>query len=108
LLLISIFGAVASYASEAFNCIVKKFLQLIRSAGLMVFSFISNILQAEKSATSCATAQYKPHFHFFGGTYIQYGVWTAVFILIIAILPQCGAQATKLDIAATSVPASRF
>ncbi len=68
LLLVSIFGAAASYAREAFNGLVKKFLQLIRSAGLMVFSFISNFMQAEKSATSCATAQFKPHFQFFGGT----------------------------------------
>ena len=96
LLLVSIFGAAASHASEAFNGIVKKFLQVIRSAGLMVFSFISNFMQAEKSATSCATAQYKPYFRFFGGTYIQYGVWTAIFILIIAILLQCGAQATSI------------
>ena len=96
LLLVSIFGAAASHASEAFNGIVKKFLQVIRSAGLVVFSFISNFMQAEKSATSCATAQYKPYFRFFGGTYIQYGVWTAIFILIIAILLQCGAQATSI------------
>ena len=92
LLLVSIFGAAASHASEAFNGIVKKFLQVIRSAGLVVFSFISNFMQAEKSATSCATAQYKPYFRFFGGTYIQYGVWTAIFILIIAILLQCSGK----------------
>jgi len=51
-------------------------------------------MQAEKSAASCSTAQYKPYFRFFGGTYIQYGVWTAIIILFIAVLLQCGMAAS--------------
>jgi hypothetical protein len=108
LLLISIFGAAASYASEAFNGIVKKFLQLIRSAGLMVFSFISNLMQAEKSATSCATAQYKPHFQFFVA-YIFNTVFGPQFSF--SLLPfffNVELRRQALDIAVTLMPASRF
>ncbi len=88
----SIFGAAATFATDALNSIVKKCLHLIRSVGLVIFSFISNLMQAEKSAASCSTSQYKPHFRLFGGTYIQYDIWTAMVIFIIAILLQCGAQ----------------
>jgi hypothetical protein len=72
--LVSVFGVAASYARAAFNSVVKKFLQFNCSTGLMIFSFISNLMQAEKSATSCSTALYKPYFLFFGGIYMQYGV----------------------------------
>ena len=46
-----------------------------------------------QSATTCATVQYKPHFRIFGGSYIQYGVWTAIGVLIVAALLQCTALA---------------
>ena len=87
-------AACASYASAFFSNVFTKFLRLIRSTGLMILSFISNLMQAEKSAASCSTAQYKPYFRFFGGTYIQYGVWTAIIILFIAFLLQCGMAAS--------------
>jgi hypothetical protein len=87
-------AACASYASEFFSDVFTKILRLIRSTGLMILPFISNLMQAEKSAASCSTAQYKPYFRFFGGTYIQYGVWTAIIILFIAVLLQCGMAAS--------------
>jgi hypothetical protein len=62
----------------------------------MLLSFLSNLMQSAQSATACSTAQYKPHFRFFGGTYIQYGITTAILILIVAILLQCGAQAASI------------
>ena len=60
----------------------------------MLFSFITHLMQAAQSATSCSTAQYKPYFRFYGAPWI-FG--TAVVILIIAILLQCGAQGASIE-----------
>ena len=55
----------------------------------MPLSLIQSLLPSAQSATACSTTQYKPDFRFFGGSYIQYGV----FIMIMAILLQCSAEA---------------
>ena len=89
-------AGICTGAYKTFLDFIKKCLQLFQSVGFMLFSFISNPMQAAQSATACSTAQYKPYFRFFGGSYIQYGVMTAVFIMIIAILLQCGAQAASI------------
>ena len=88
----SLVCASASCASDFFSNVFTKFVRLIRSAGLMIFSFISKLMHAERSslmqaercmrmhaersAASCATAQYKPHFRFFGGSIVnmEYGL----------------------------------
>ena len=75
---------------------MKKCFQFLQSAGFMLLSIISNPMQSAQSATACSTAQYKPYFRFFGGSYIQYGVMTALLIMVIAILLQCGAQAAHI------------
>ena len=75
---------------------LKKCFRFLRNTSFMLFSFLSNPMQAAQSATNCSTTQYKPHFRFFGGSYIQYGILTAVIVLIVAILLQCGAQAASL------------
>ena len=60
-LLLTFFGGCAACASCASSCFInifKKFWQFIQSAGFMMFSFISSLMQAEKSAASCSTTQY--------------------------------------------------
>jgi hypothetical protein len=69
---------------------------IFQSAGFMLLSFISNPMHSAQSVTACSTAQYKPHFRFFRGSYIQYGITTAILIMIVAILLQCGAQAASI------------
>ena len=92
-------GLLVGVCTETYNSILyclKKCFQFFQSAGFMLLSFLSNLMQSAQSATACSTAQYKPHFRFFGGTYIQYGITTAILILIVAILLQCGAQAASI------------
>jgi hypothetical protein len=92
-------GLLVGVCTETYKSILyclKKCFQFFQSAGFMLLSFLSNLMQSAQSATACSTAQYKPHFRFFGGTYIQYGITTAILILIVAILLQCGAQAASI------------
>ncbi len=55
------------------------------SATIMIFSSIANLMQEDMSA-SCSTAQYKLYFRILEGTHIRYGVWSALVVLITAIL----------------------
>ena len=94
-------GLLVGACTETYKSILyclKKCFQFLQSAGFMLLSFISNPMQSAQSATACSTAQYKPYFRFFGGSYIQYGITTAILIImmIVAILLQCGAQAASL------------
>jgi hypothetical protein len=90
-----LFGVCAGTYNTILYCL-KKYVQIFQSAGFMLLSFISNPMHPAQSATACSTAQYKPHFRFFGGSYIQYGITTAILIMIVAILLQCGAQAASI------------
>ena len=92
----TIFWGLLMGAGKFISECVKRCLQLLRSMGFMLVSFLSNPMQAAQSATSCSTAQYKPYFRFFGGSFIQFGIMTAVLILVIAIILQCGAQAASV------------
>ncbi len=74
----------------------RSFSSLFAQLAVLFFLFISNLMQAEMSAVSCSTAQCKTHFWFLGCTYIQYGILTAVVILIIAIILRCSAEAAKV------------
>ena len=93
--LITIVCTTAASMSEGVRQLFSCFCKWLNSTGFVVMSFITNLLQAAQSATSCSTAEYKPYFRFFGGGYIQLGVWTAIVILIVAVLFQCGAQAPR-------------
>ena len=47
---------------------LKKCFRFLRNTSFMLFSFLSNPMQAAQSATNCSTTQYKQHFRFFGGS----------------------------------------
>jgi hypothetical protein len=90
-----LFGVCAGTYNTILYCL-KKCFQIFQSAGSILLSFISNPMHSAQSATACSTAQYNPHFRFFGGSYIQYGITTAILIMIVAILLQCGAQTASI------------
>jgi hypothetical protein len=90
-----LFGVCAGTYNTILYCL-KKCFQFLQSAGFMLLSIISNPMHSAQSATACSTAQYKPYFRFFGGSYIQYGITTAILIMIVAVLLQCGAQAASI------------
>jgi hypothetical protein len=81
---------------ESVRVIFGSWLVWFRTEGVWIFSFITNLLQAILSATSCSTAQYKPHLRFFCGSYLQYGVWTAIGVLMVAVLLQCTTLAANV------------
>ncbi len=60
-----LFGVCAGTYNTILYCL-KKYFQILQSAGFMLLSFISNPMHSAQSDTACSTAQYKPHFRFFG------------------------------------------
>ena len=97
LALITFIFSVAAGVSESVRAIFYSCFKWLRTTGFVIISFITNLLQAAQSATSCSTAQYKPYFRFFAGPYMQIGFGTALIVLIVAVLLQCGAQAASVE-----------
>ena len=95
--LITFFFAAGAGVSEGVHTFFCSLFKWLRTTGFVIVSFITNMLQAALSATSCSTAQYKPYFRFFGGSYMQIGFETAIVILIVAVLFQCGAQPASIE-----------
>jgi hypothetical protein len=94
--LITFFLTAGASVGDGVRAFLYNLFKWLRTTGFVIVSFITNMLQAALSATSCSTAQYKPHFRFFGGSYMQIGFGTAIFVLIVAVLFQCGAQAASV------------
>ena len=94
--ILTTFCIAAASATEGFRALFSCLFKWLRTTGFVIVSFITNMLQAAQSATSCSTARYKPYFRFFGGSYMQIGFGTAIVILIVAVLFQCGTQAASV------------
>ncbi len=63
----------------------------------MIVSSIANLMQEDMSP-SCSTAQYKLNFRILEGTHIWYGVWSALVVLISAILLPWGLRRQALHL----------
>jgi hypothetical protein len=74
----------------------------------MLLSFISNPMQSAQSATACSTAQYKPHFRFFAGSYTQYGITTAILIRLLPFFCIVVRKQLALDLESTLLQQNRF
>jgi len=94
--LITFFLTAGASVSDGVRAFLYNLFKWLRTTGFIIVSFITNMLQAALSATSCSTTQYKPYFRFFGGSFMQIGFGTAIVVLIVAVLFQCGAQAASV------------